>query len=75
MVAKAEKGGEGTNWVLGISRFRLLHIEWINNKVLFTCRGIGPHLAGSGKSYGFSRLAAGTWGIFSSYSGDVHSKL
>ena len=38
-------------------------------------RGIGPHLAGRGKSHGFSRVAAGTWGIFSSYSGDVHSKL
>ena len=31
--------------------------------------------AGRGKSHGFSRVAAGTWGIFSSYSGDVHSKL
>ena len=39
------------------------------------CRGIGPNLAGRGKSHGFSRVAAGTWGIFSSYSGDVHSKL
>ena len=35
----------------------------------------GPHLAARGKSHGFSRLAAGTWGIFSSYGGDVHSKL
>ena len=24
--------------------------------------------------YGFSRVAAGTWGIFSSYDGDAHSK-
>ena len=39
------------------------------------CRGIGPHLATRGKSHGFSRVAAGTWGIFSSYGGDVHSKL
>ena len=38
-------------------------------------RGIGPHLTMSGKSHGFSRVAAGTWGIFPSYSGDVHSKL
>ena len=30
---------------------------------------------GMGKSHGFSRVAAGTWGIFSSYRGDVHSKL
>ena len=39
------------------------------------CRGIGTHLAGRGKSHGFSRVAAGTCGIFSSYIGDVHSKL
>ena len=39
------------------------------------CRGIRPHLAERGKSHGFSRVAAGTWGIFSSYGGDVHSKL
>ena len=25
---------------------------------------IGPHLAARGKSHGFSRVAAGTWGIF-----------
>ena len=29
---------------------------------------------GKGKSHGFSRVAAGTWGIFSSYHGDAHSK-
>ena len=38
------------------------------------CRGIGPRLMAKGKSHGFSRVAAGTWGIFSSYDGDVHSK-
>ena len=37
-------------------------------------RGIGPHLAGRGKSHGFSRVAAGTWGIFSSYDGDAQSQ-
>ena len=37
-------------------------------------RGIGPHLLARGKSHGFSRVAAGTWGIFSSYDGDAHSK-
>ena len=26
------------------------------------CRGIGPHLAGQGKSHGFSRVVAGTGG-------------
>ena len=38
------------------------------------CRGIGAHLVARGKSHGFSRVAAGTSGIFSSYNGDVHSK-
>ena len=39
------------------------------------CRGIGPHLAARGKALGFSRVAAGTWGIFSSYGRDGHMKL
>ena len=38
------------------------------------CRGIGPHLVERGKSHGFSRVAAGMWGIFSSYDGDAQSK-
>ena len=38
------------------------------------CRGIGPHLVARGKSHGFSRVATGTWGIYSSYDGDAHSK-
>ena len=38
------------------------------------CWGIGPHLAGRGKSHEFSRVAAGTWGTFSSYDGGAHSK-
>ena len=39
------------------------------------CRGIGLFLAARGKFHGFSRISAGNWGIFSSYGGDVHSKL
>ena len=39
------------------------------------CTGIGPHLAARGKSHEFSRVAAGTWCISSSYSGDGHLKL
>ena len=39
------------------------------------CTGIGPHLAARGKSHEFSRVAAGTWCIFSSYGGDGHLKL
>ena len=38
------------------------------------CRGIRAHLMARGKSQGFSRVAAGTWVIFSSYDGDAHSK-
>ena len=38
-------------------------------------RGIGPHLAARGKSHEFSRVAAGTWWIFSSYGGDGHLQL
>ena len=38
------------------------------------CPRIGPHLVASGKSHGFSRIAEGTWGIFSSYDGYAHSK-
>ena len=38
------------------------------------CRGIGAHVAARGNSHEFSRVAAGTWGIFSSYDGDAHSK-
>ena len=38
------------------------------------CRGIGPHFVARGKSHGFYRVAAGTWGIYSSYDGDAHSK-
>ena len=55
---------------------RLLTCLILKTQLLFIqCRGIGPHLAASGKSHGFSRVAAGTWGIFSSYDRDVHSKL
>ena len=48
--------------------------DWENAIALDTMQGIGPHLAGRGTSHGFSRVAAGTWGIFSSYDGDAHSK-
>ena len=38
------------------------------------CSGIGPHLAARGKSHEFSGVVACTWGVFSSYDGDAHSK-
>ena len=49
--------------------------DWKDGTTHHESRGIGPHLAARGKSHEFSRVAAGTWCIFSSYSGDVHSKL
>ena len=39
------------------------------------CRGIGPHITVRGMTLGFSQVAAGTWGIFSSYNGNSPSKL
>ena len=49
----------------------------IGNTILLCtkCREIKPHLPARGMCHGISRVAAGTWGIFSSYSGDGHSKL
>ena len=38
-------------------------------------REIGPYLAARGKSHDFSRVAAGTFFIFSSYRGDGHLKF
>ena len=49
--------------------------DWENAIALHAMQGNRASSRGEGKSHGFSRVAAGTWGIFSSYSGDVHSKL
>ena len=48
--------------------------DWENAIALHAMQGIGPHLVARGKSHGFSRVEAGTWGIFSSCDGDAHSK-
>ena len=42
--------------------------DWENAIALHAMQG------NRGKSHGFSRVAAGTWGTFSSYDGDAHSK-
>ena len=39
VVAKGEWGGGGMDWEFGVSRCKLLHIEWINNKVLLYSTG------------------------------------
>ena len=67
--------------VLGISvvpssTLRLLMCLIGNTKLLCTqCRGFGPNLPLRGVSHGISQVAAGTWGIFLSYSWDAHLKL
>ena len=58
------------------SKSRLLTCLIGNTELLCTkCRGIGPHLTVRGNSNGCSRVGAVTWGVFSSYGGDGHSKL
>ena len=49
----------------------------IRNTILLCtkCREIKSHLLARGMCHGISRVVAGTRGIFSSYSGDGHSKL
>ena len=49
--------------------------DWENAIALQAMQWIGPHVVARGKSHGFSRVAAGTWGIFSRYDGDAHSEL
>ena len=48
--------------------------DWENAIALDTMQGNRASSRRAGKSHGFSRVAAGTWGIFSSYDGDAHSK-
>ena len=49
----------------------------IGNTILLCMkqREVKRHFPAIGMCHGISRVAAGTWGIFSSYSGDGHSKL
>ena len=49
--------------------------DWENAIALDTMQGNRASSRGFGKSHVFSRVAAGTWGILSSYGVDVHSKL
>ena len=49
--------------------------DWENAIALDTMQGNRASSHREGKSHGFSRVAAGTWGIFSGYDGDAHSKL
>ena len=46
-----------------------LMFYWEQGIALHAMQGNKPHLLARGKSYGFSRVAVGTWGMFSSYGG------
>ena len=48
--------------------------DWENAIALHAMQGNRASSQARGKSHGFSRVAAGTWVIFSSYDGDAHSK-
>ena len=66
-------GDTGGLSVLPSSKSRFLTCLIGNKELLCTqCRGIIPHLSASGKSDVFSRVAAGSWGMFSSYGGGSH---
>ena len=39
MVAKGEGGGSGMGREFGVSRCKLLHLEWMDNKVLLYSKG------------------------------------
>ena len=39
MLARGSEGGGGKNWEFAVSRYKLVYIEWINNKVLLDGTG------------------------------------
>ena len=49
--------------------------DWEHGIALHEIQGIRASSPTEVMSHVISRVAAGTWGIFSSYSGDGHSKL
>ena len=54
VVAKGEGVGGGMQWEVGVSRWKLLYIEWIDNKVLLHSTGnyiLYPMINHHGKEY------------------------
>ena len=49
--------------------------DWENGIPLHAMQGNGASFPSEGMSHTISRVVAGTWGIFASYSRDGHSKL
>ena len=50
MAGKGEQVGNGMDWELGVSRCKLLHLQWIENKVLLF--GTGNYIQSSGIDHG-----------------------
>ena len=48
--------------------------DWKHGTSQHAMQGNRASSCGDGKSHAFSRVAAGTWGILSSYDRDAHSK-
>ena len=40
------EGGRGMDWEFGVSRCKLLHLEWISNKSYYTAQGTRSNLLG-----------------------------
>ena len=38
--------GGGMDWEFGVRRFKLFHVEWVNNKVLLIAQGTISHILG-----------------------------
>ena len=49
--------------------------DWEYGIALHAMQGNRASFPARGMSHGISRVEAGTWGIFASYSGNGHSKL
>ena len=49
--------------------------DWEYEIALHAMQGNRSSFPARGMSHTISRVSAGTWGIFASYSGDGHSKL
>ena len=49
--------------------------DWEYGIALHAMQGNRASFPARGMSHGISRVEAGTWGIFTSYSGNGHSKL
>ena len=57
LVTEEERGGSGVDWEFGIGRCKLLHLQWINNKVLRYSTGNYIQFPGidyDGKEYKYS---------------------